>query len=51
MLLLGVVALTLSAFVLPEQLYPWLSLASGLLGFESKAWASSSACSALNDST
>jgi ABC-type nickel/cobalt efflux system permease component RcnA len=29
--LLGVVALTLSAFVLPEQLYPWLSLASGLL--------------------
>ena len=30
-LLLGVVALTLSAFVLPEQLYPWLNLASGLL--------------------
>jgi nickel/cobalt transporter (NicO) family protein len=30
-LLLGVVALSLSAFVLPEQLYPWLSLASGLL--------------------
>jgi len=29
--LLGVVALMLSAFVLPEQLYPWLSLASGLL--------------------
>jgi nickel/cobalt exporter len=29
--LLGVVALTLSAFVLPEQLYPWLNLASGLL--------------------
>jgi nickel/cobalt exporter len=29
--LLGAVALTLSAFVLPEQLYPWLSLASGLL--------------------
>ena len=28
-LLLGVVALTLSAFVLPEQLYPWLNLASG----------------------
>jgi nickel/cobalt exporter len=30
-LLLGVVALSLSAFVLPEDLYPWLSLASGLL--------------------
>jgi nickel/cobalt transporter (NicO) family protein len=30
-LALGVVALTLSAFVLPEQLYPWLNLASGLL--------------------
>ena len=30
-LLLGVVALSLSAFVLPEQLYPWLGLASGLL--------------------
>ncbi len=30
-LLLGVVALTLSAFMLPEQLYPWLNLASGLL--------------------
>jgi nickel/cobalt transporter (NicO) family protein len=30
-LLLGVVALTLSAFILPEQLYPWLNLASGLL--------------------
>jgi len=30
-LLLGIVALTLSAFVLPEQLYPWLNLASGLL--------------------
>ncbi len=30
-LLLGVVALTLSAFVLPEQLYPWLNLASGVL--------------------
>ena len=29
--LLGVVALTLSAFVLPEQLYPWLHLASGLI--------------------
>jgi nickel/cobalt exporter len=25
------VALTLSAFILPEQLYPWLNLASGLL--------------------
>jgi ABC-type nickel/cobalt efflux system permease component RcnA len=30
-LVLGVVALSLSAFVLPEQLYPWLSLASGLM--------------------
>ena len=30
-MLLGVVALSLSAFVLPEQLYPWLNLASGLL--------------------
>ena len=30
-LLLGVVALTLSAFILPEQLYPWLNLASGVL--------------------
>jgi ABC-type nickel/cobalt efflux system permease component RcnA len=28
---LGVVTLTLSAFVVPERLYPWLSLASGLL--------------------
>jgi ABC-type nickel/cobalt efflux system permease component RcnA len=28
---LGVVALALSAYVLPEQLYPWLNLASGLL--------------------
>jgi len=28
---LGVVALGLSAWVLPEQLYPWLTLASGLL--------------------
>ena len=31
MFALGVVALTLSAFILPEQLYPWLNLASGLL--------------------
>jgi nickel/cobalt transporter (NicO) family protein len=28
---LGVVALALSAWVLPEQLYPWLNLVSGLL--------------------
>jgi ABC-type nickel/cobalt efflux system permease component RcnA len=28
---LGIVALTLSELVLPEQLYPWLNLASGLL--------------------
>jgi nickel/cobalt exporter len=28
---LGVVALGLSAWVLPEQLYPWLNLVSGLL--------------------
>jgi ABC-type nickel/cobalt efflux system permease component RcnA len=28
---LGVVTLGLSAFVLPEQLYPWLTLVSGLL--------------------
>jgi nickel/cobalt transporter (NicO) family protein len=28
---LGVVTLGLSAFVLPEQLYPWLTLTSGLL--------------------
>jgi nickel/cobalt exporter len=28
---LGVVALALSAWILPEQLYPWLNLASGLL--------------------
>jgi nickel/cobalt transporter (NicO) family protein len=28
---LGVVALALSAYVLPEQLYPWLNLLSGLL--------------------
>jgi ABC-type nickel/cobalt efflux system permease component RcnA len=28
---LGVVALALSAYVLPEQLYPWLNLVSGLL--------------------
>jgi nickel/cobalt exporter len=28
---LGVVALGLSQYVLPEQLYPWLNLASGLL--------------------
>ena len=28
---LGVVALALSAWILPEQLYPWLTLASGLL--------------------
>jgi ABC-type nickel/cobalt efflux system permease component RcnA len=28
---LGAVALALSAYVLPEQLYPWLNLASGLL--------------------
>jgi nickel/cobalt transporter (NicO) family protein len=28
---LGVLTLALSAFVLPEQLYPWLTLASGLL--------------------
>lgn len=29
--LLGVVTLALSAFVVPERLYPWLTLASGLL--------------------
>jgi nickel/cobalt exporter len=29
--LLGVVALTLSQYVLPEDLYPWLNLVSGLL--------------------
>ena len=28
---LGIVTLALSAFVVPEQLYPWLTLASGLL--------------------
>lgn len=28
---LGIVTLALSAFVLPEQLYPWLTLVSGLL--------------------
>ena len=28
---LGVVALGLSAWILPEQLYPWLTLLSGLL--------------------
>ena len=28
---LGVVALGLSAWILPEQLYPWLTLVSGLL--------------------
>jgi ABC-type nickel/cobalt efflux system permease component RcnA len=28
---LGVVALALSAWILPEQLYPWLTLVSGLL--------------------
>ena len=28
---LGVVTLALSAFILPEQLYPWLTLVSGLL--------------------
>jgi nickel/cobalt exporter len=28
---LGLVTLTLSAYVLPEDLYPWLNLASGLL--------------------
>ena len=28
---LGLVTLGLSAFILPEQLYPWLTLASGLL--------------------
>ena len=28
-LALGVVALTLSAYILPEQLYPWLNLVSG----------------------
>src|SRR5205814_3360394 len=28
---LGLVALALSHYVLPEQLYPWLNLASGLL--------------------
>jgi ABC-type nickel/cobalt efflux system permease component RcnA len=28
---LGVVALALSAWILPEQLYPWLTLASGVL--------------------
>ena len=28
---LGAVALALSAYVLPEQLYPWLNLVSGLL--------------------
>jgi nickel/cobalt transporter (NicO) family protein len=28
---LGVVALALSAYILPEQLYPWLNLVSGLL--------------------
>jgi nickel/cobalt transporter (NicO) family protein len=28
---LGLVTLALSAFVVPEQLYPWLTLASGLL--------------------
>ncbi len=28
---LGLVTLALSAYVLPEQLYPWLNLASGLL--------------------
>src|SRR3954469_16859794 len=29
--LLGIVTLSLSAFILPEDLYPWLTLASGLL--------------------
>jgi ABC-type nickel/cobalt efflux system permease component RcnA len=28
---LGIVTLALSAFVVPEQLYPWLTLSSGLL--------------------
>jgi nickel/cobalt transporter (NicO) family protein len=28
---LGIVTLVLSAFVVPEQLYPWLTLSSGLL--------------------
>ena len=28
---LGIVTLSLSAFILPEDLYPWLTLASGLL--------------------
>ena len=28
---LGIVTLSLSAFILPEELYPWLTLASGLL--------------------
>src|SRR5437868_15180143 len=28
---LGVVTLALSQYVLPEQLYPWLTLASGLM--------------------
>jgi hypothetical protein len=28
---LGIVTLSLSAFVVPEQLYPWLTLSSGLL--------------------
>ena len=28
---LGLVTLLLSQFVVPEQLYPWLTLASGLL--------------------
>ena len=28
---LGIVTLTLSQFILPEQLYPWLNLASGVM--------------------
>lgn len=30
-LLLGVVALTLSAYIMPQQLYPWLSAISGVM--------------------
>lgn len=35
---LGLVALTLSRYVLPEQLYPWLGAASGLAVFGVGVW-------------
>ena len=44
---LGLVTLALSQYVLPEHLYPWLNLASGLLGCSSAPGCCAAGCVAL----